>query len=109
MSGSCDLDRTVEFYPEEGEYRSSFHQEGEKVSIAVIETVATIKDEDPLELETLDQAVDPRSLEALFEDSDATGQREGLVRFHYEGFQVDVDYRVEEIRLQPLSEVTGSS
>lgn len=109
MPGSYDFDRTVEFYPEQEEYCSSFHTGEEKVSMAVIETVATVKDVDPLELETLDQSVDPESLEAIFEDREAIGRREGLVRFHFEGFQVDVDYSKGEIRLQPGSDVTVSS
>jgi len=109
MPGSYDFDRTVEFNPRKEEYRTSFQKGEEKVSMAVIETVAAVKEVDPLELEKLDQSVDPESLEAIFEDRDATGRREGLVRFHFEGFQVDVDYNKGEIRLQPGSEVTGSS
>ena len=109
MPGDHDFDRTVEFYSEEEEYRSNFYQDEGSVSMAVIETVASVKDVGPAELEALDQSVDPEALETVFEDRGTKSRREGLLRFSYEGFQVDVDYRTSEIRLQTANEETGSS
>lgn len=106
--GSDDSDRVVNFHPEEDEYRCSFAPD-ERVSVVLMEAVASVKGVEPLQLETLDQAADPKSLEALFEDTDATGHREGLVQFHFSGFLVEVNYRTEEICLQPESDVAGSS
>jgi len=106
MSDNRELDRSVTFYPGEEEYRSNFRKE-ESVVSAVVEAVAAVKEEDPLELTQLNSVVDPEALDALFNDT-RTNSREGVVKFVFEGFQVALDFSEELIRLQPASEDTGS-
>lgn len=97
---TCESDRTVEYYPEAEEYRSSFNP-GEKVSVAVVETVAIVKDKDPVNMEALNSVVNPDALDGLFQDTNSEVRDKGLVRFCFEGFRVAVDFSTEEIRLQP--------
>lgn len=66
-------------------------------SMAVIEAVAGVRGEDPVDLpETLSSAVDPDALDRLFSDT-SDGIRTGRVSFTYCGCDVTVhaDGRVE--------------
>lgn len=57
-------------------------------STAVLETVATIEDVDPIELDPLFESVDPDVIDALFEPS--TGRSIECITFVFTGYEVTV-------------------
>lgn len=54
-------------------------------SLAVIESIAQLKDEDPLSLPQLANHTDPQSIDHFISRTD-----EGILRFEYDGFEVEV-------------------
>lgn len=62
----------------------------EQASTVVVETIADIRDEDPLSMPPLFDGIDPGALDALMEHAAEKEQPSVEVRFTYHGFNVSV-------------------
>ena len=92
--------------PREPTYVATFDPTAaEQPSEAIVTAVATLADEDPLELPPLYEVVEPNALEALIEHAHRKNAGTHQVWFTYEGFDVGVrtDGRIT------IVEATGSS
>lgn len=79
-----DIEGDVEYDPRTETYRTEYDWSRVSPSTAVLELVASISDEDPVDLEPLYDYVDPDALDALF-DPDRGGPASSVT------FEFDVD------------------
>jgi hypothetical protein len=73
-----------------GTYLVKYDPAVDPPSVAVVATVASIVEEDPLDLEPLSSVIDPDALDTMVRTSSA-GKRSGIsLTFPYSGFEVSV-------------------
>jgi hypothetical protein len=66
-------------------------KESESLSARLIEEVGALVGEDPIEIESLYNRVDPDALDAIFRSTKIAGDRaEGFVEFPFAGYQICV-------------------
>lgn len=72
-------------------YRASFDSSTDSVCMAVLSTVATVADVDPIDLPSLHSVVDPDALETMMEPAvDAPSRGDVRVSFTLDGHDVTV-------------------
>lgn len=83
--------KEVEYDSKTGAYRVKFSYGSDPPSLVLCEAIASITDEDPLELEPLFDVIDPDALDSLFVPTTSGESRgDGSVSFTFHGFDVEV-------------------
>lgn len=67
-------------------------QSNSRVTVAIIEAVATEADVDPAAMPPLFERIDPDALDALFAPTMTGSARSGTIEFPYCGYEVSVRY-----------------
>lgn len=62
----------------------------DEVAVTIVETVATVQETEPTELEPLSSTIDPDALDTLFAASGVDTSDAGFVEFEYEDCRVCV-------------------
>lgn len=81
-------DRAVEYDDASGTYHATFDIDTESPSVRLLEAVAAVRNEDPTELDPLDNYVDPDALNVIFEPMQSQSGSHGSFSFAYEGLLV---------------------
>lgn len=76
--------------------------EDEEPILTIVETVASVNNADPVELEPLSHVVDTDALSSVFAPTVSTDRGPGRFRFEYEGCHVQVTAS-GEISVTPIS------
>lgn len=99
MSNSNDLPAlSLEYDPDTETYRGHFDPTERKPSTVVVLAVATVTETDPLDVEPLNDCLDPDRFDGLFAPThDGTPRTGGQVTFSYAGYEVTVDSAGEVI------------
>lgn len=101
-----ETDDTAEIRPvpdsETGAYQATFDIDREDPSTVVVTAISAISGADPLDLEPLNERLDPDCLDGLFRSKqDGTPRGDGGVTFPFAGFDVTVRGHGEVV-LTPL-------
>lgn len=82
---------STEYDYEEGTYRVEYDETDWKPSTVVVLAIADVKDTDALEMDQLNDSIDPDCLDALFvPKQDGTPRSGGRVTFPFAGHEVTV-------------------
>ena len=103
---STNGDRTVKYNPRTGIYATSYGNDTNPPSVAIIEAFAEITDNDVTELDSLHEVteLDVEALDELFKPTVAGAPRgDGRVEFTYIDFQVSV-FSFGRIEIEPTGE-----
>lgn len=80
----------VEFKAEKGRFQATYDSTRDSASLAVVAMVATALGKDPLDLASLQSAVETSALDELIAEPTPDVERDVSISFCYEGFEVIV-------------------